>query len=516
MLFGTARHRAAPVLLVLLAFVSGCVQLEPRPELPDQFASPLAQTSELDELIAPAEDRHAGQSAFRLLPDGLEAFAVRSRSALLAGRSLDVQTYIWHADLTGMFLAHRILEAADRGVRVRLLLDDMDARAKNIHFAALHAHPNIEVRMFNPFASRDGIFGFIGEGLGNFNRINRRMHNKSWIADNRLALVGGRNLGDEYFGASEDVNFVDLDFVMVGPIVRDVSASFDKYWNSPIAYPMDVLDPESVRPEALPPLRDALADAARDAAAGRYGDDLREDQAVQALMNNRLPMEWSASYGFVSDDPMKAAAKKASPESSNVLKVVAPTLRAAERGASVISPYFVPGEEGTQFLVDIARDSRIRVLTNSLVANDVAAVHGGYSRSRKALLEGGVALFEMKPVGNKEVPSSLRGSTGASLHTKALAVDGEVLFVGSYNLDPRSTSLNCEQGIKVENPALAAQLEGLFERQTSGTYAWAVSLEDGDLRWTDGTWTYEKDPEASAGRRFQAWLARVLHVDSQL
>jgi len=511
-----ADRRSSILFVLVLAVVSGCAQLEPRPELPDQFASPIAQTSELDELIAPAEDRRAGQSAFRLLPDGLEAFTVRSRSALLAGRSLDVQTYIWHADLTGLFLAHRILEAADRGVRVRLLLDDMDARAKNIQFAALHAHPNIEVRMFNPFASRDGIFGFIGEGLGNFNRINRRMHNKSWIADNRIALVGGRNLGDEYFGASEDVNFVDLDFVMVGPIVRDISASFDKYWNSPIAYPMDVLDPESVGTDALDTLREALAEAAREAAAGRYGDDLRKDQAVQALMNNRLPMEWSASYGFVSDDPMKAAAKKASLDSSNVLKVVAPTLQAARQEASVISPYFVPGEEGTAFLVDIAADRDVRVLTNSLVANDVAAVHGGYSRSRDALLEGGVTLFEMKPVGNRQVPLSLRGSTGASLHTKALSVDGEVLFVGSYNLDPRSTSLNCEQGVKVENTVLATQLEGLFSRQTSGTYAWEVTLEDGDLHWSDGTETFDKDPQASSGRRFQAWLARVLHIDSQL
>jgi putative cardiolipin synthase len=511
--FSRLRISAAFFILVL----SGCVQLEPRPELPPQRASAPASATELDQLIAGAEARHPGKSAFRLVGDGPQAFAIRARSALLAGRSIDVQTYIWHDDLTGLFLAHRILEAADRGVRVRLLVDDMDARAKNVGFAVLHAHPNIQVRMFNPFASRDGAFSFIAEGLGSFNRVNRRMHNKSWIADNRLAVVGGRNLGDEYFGASEDVNFVDLDFAMAGPVVRDVSASFDRFWNSPVAYPMDVLDPEAVDEADLEALRKQLADAAEDARNSRYGDEQMENTAVQKLVDGDWPMEWVEDYAFVSDFPDKAWAEDASPESSNVLKAIAPPMQAAREELTVISPYFVPGDEGTRFLVDIAKERRVRVLTNSLVANDVAAVHGGYSRWREALLVGGVRLYEMKPVGNRDVPYTLRGSSGASLHTKALSVDGERLFVGSYNLDPRSTSLNCEQGVLVASDTLARQFEGFFDRQSEGTYSWAVTLdEDGDLSWSDGQATFDKDPEASAGRRFQAWLARVFRIDSQL
>ena len=255
-----------------------------RPDLPEDSAPSPGEGTELDGLIAGPEEGHAGQSGFRLVGRGPEAFAVRARSALLAGRSLDVQTYIWHADLTGMYMAHRVLEAADRGVRVRLLVDDMDARAKNAGFAGLDAHPRIAVRMFNPFLSRRGKVSQVAEMVGSFNRINHRMHNKTWIADNRIAVVGGRNLGDEYFEASEDVNFVDLDFALVGPIVRDASASFDRYWNARTTWPMKVLDPDAVSDEALARVRALLADHAVEAEKSRYAQELRGDDAVKRLV----------------------------------------------------------------------------------------------------------------------------------------------------------------------------------------------------------------------------------------
>ena len=232
---------------VLAGVAGGCAQLPPRPAGLEGAAIALAEGGALDQHISPAEARHPGQSGFRLVKEGTEAFVVRMQSARLAARSLDVQTYIWHADMTGIYLAGVLLESADRGVRVRLLLDDLDARAKNDGFAALAAHPNIEVRMFNPWVTRKGTLAKAGEGALNFERINRRMHNKSWIADNRIAVVGGRNVGDEYFGAAEEMNFVDLDFAMIGPVVRDASASFDRFWNSPSAYPMETLDPEQVK-----------------------------------------------------------------------------------------------------------------------------------------------------------------------------------------------------------------------------------------------------------------------------
>jgi len=471
----------------------------------------------LDELIAGAEAARPGQSGFRLMREGPESFVIRSRSAALAARSLDVQTYIWHADLTGNYLAYQALAAADRGVKVRLLVDDMDARAKHYEFAALDAHPNIDVRMFNPFRSRAGSLGFAVEALGSFGRINRRMHNKTWIADNRLAVVGGRNLGDEYFGASDEVNFVDLDFAMVGPIVRDASASFDRYWNSAPAYPVAMLAPQDVSAAALDALRARVAPFLAKAESSRYADELRRDDAVHRLVTQRLPMHWTESFVFVADDPLKVHGKQGGLAGSEVLARIWPGLEAARHRIIAISPYFVPGEAGTKVLVErAAAGADVRILTNSLAANDVALVYGGYTEWRKPLLAGGVKLRELKPLPGSAVKASLFGSSGASLHTKALAVDGSKLFVGSYNLDPRSASLNCEQGIFVESPAVAAELEQLFAHEASGARAWEVTLDGGKVRWSDGEQRFDSAPMASFGRRFQAWVARVLPLGSQL
>lgn len=511
-------HRLSKLLagLAVLA-LAGCASLEPRPELPVQSALPPGDVTTLDRVVGAAEAAHPGQSGFRLVREGPEAFAIRSRTAQAAGRSLDVQTYIWHADATGGYLAARLLEAADRGVRVRLLVDDWDARARNYGFAALHAHPNIEVRMFNPFSSRTGSLSLAFEALGSAKRINRRMHNKTWIADNRIAVVGGRNLGDEYFGASEEVNFVDLDFAMAGPIVRDASASFDRYWNSPVAYPMDVLAPDAVSEGALDKLRAQIVAGMADADKTRFADELRSSDAVQRLVAGDWPMHWTSRYRFVSDDPLKVLGRGEGLAGSEVLELLVPVIESSQREVSVISPYFVPGEAGTEFFVRVDQaGSAVRILTNSLAANDVAMVYGGYSEWREPLLEGGVELWELKPTPGSEVKSSLFGSSGASLHTKALEVDGRIAFVGSYNLDPRSTSLNCEQGIFVESPEIAAQLEEIFRKDSAGDIAWAVTLVDGELRWSDGTQTWDSAPDASASRRFQAWLARVLPVSSQL
>jgi putative cardiolipin synthase len=416
-----------------------------------------------------------------------------------------------------MYLAQQLIEAADRGVRVRLLVDDMDARAKNAGFAALAAHSNIDVRLFNPFASRTGMLGLIGEGLTNFGRVNRRMHNKSWIADNRVALVGGRNIGDEYYGASDEVNFVDLDFAMIGPVVRDASASFDKYWNSALAYPIESLDAASVNVSELDRLRAVLRSHARDAENSRYASDLRAGDAVTRLVAGDWPAQWASKYAFVSDDPLKVTMTAQNAQRTHVGAALLPVVKAAQTDITIISPYFVPGDMITEVMVTAAgAGKRVRVLTNSLVASDVAAVHGGYSRHRKPLLAGGVNLFELKPQTAAKVDSSLFGSSGASLHTKALAVDKRTLFVGSYNLDPRSTWLNCEQGVLVENTVLAAQLEAIFATQTSGQRAWQVTLKDGDLAWTDGNENFDSDPKASAGKRFTAWLTRVLGLEALL
>ena len=511
----TRRFLAAISAVLVLAYFASCAQLDARPQLPEEAALAIADDAPLDRATGAVEASHPDESAFRLVVEGTEAFVVRVQTARMAKRSIDVQSYIWHADLTGMYFANELLLAADRGVKVRVLLDDVDARKNNDAIAALSAHPNVQIRTFNPFASRRGTLSLVAEALHSFSRVNRRMHNKSWIADNRIAVVGGRNIGDEYFSASEEVNFLDLDFAMVGPVVRQASQSFDEYWNSPAAYPMEVLDPDKVSTEALNELRPRLAARAAQAENSSYVQALRSNDAIKRMLEGDWPMHWSPKYQFVADDPAKVQARDA--KRSQVSAALVPMAEAVQSRLSIISPYFVPGEQGTVVLTSAARNERsVRVLTNSLVANDVAAVHGGYSRYRKPLLEAGVQIWELKPLTGGAAGSSFFGSSGASLHTKALAVDGRSLFVGSYNLDPRSAWLNCEQGVLVENDALALQLEQIFQKQTDGEHAWHVTLADGKLSWSDGQEDLSKEPEASVGRRFQAWFARTFRLDAQL
>jgi putative cardiolipin synthase len=497
--------------------LAACAGVSPRPELPEVAAIAASGGTELDRLIEPAEQRHPGKSAFHLVREGTEAFVLRERTARLAGRSLDVQTYIWHEDLTGSFLAFRLLEAADRGVQVRVLVDDMDARRNSYALEGLDAHPDIEVRLFNPFRSRSGKVSFVLEFAGNFGRANRRMHNKSWIADNRIAIVGGRNLGDEYFGASDAINFVDLDFAMIGPVVREASAAFDRYWNSAAAYPVSMLVPETGQPAALEALRARIEPFVAEAKASRYAGVLANDGALAQLVAGPVPLEWTSNARFVADDPEKVLGKGGGPAGSQVLALLRPAVDGAQRDLTVISPYFVPGKLGTEKLVErAAAGASVRILTNSLAASDVAAVYGGYAKGRKPLLKGGVQLWELKPVPGSSENRSLFGSSGASLHTKALVIDDAITFVGSYNIDPRSAALNTEQGVFVESKAIASQVAAIFAAQTTGERAWSVSIKDNRIQWSDGWETLDQTPEASAWDKFQAWLAGVLPVGSQL
>jgi len=503
--------RLAPLLFVVLC---ACSALPDKGSVAGENALAVGDGTALDRIVGEAEDANPGRSGFRLVGEGPEALAVRLHTAELAERSIDVQTYIWNADLTGLFLVHTLIAAADRGVRVRLLLDDLDARANNYALAALDQHPNVSVRLFNPVVSRQGALPLVGEWITHGRRLNRRMHNKMWIVDNRIAIGGGRNLGNEYFGASDEANFVDLDLAMVGPVVRKVSVSFDKYWNAGAAYPVALLNAGSINADALQDLREHLVETSTDARSSEYASALRGDNAVQRLIQGDWSLEWTDDYRFVSDDPDKVF-RDPSPGVSNVLAALVPALDAAEDSIRIVSPYFVPGPGGTDYLVGHGgRIADVRILTNSLAANDVVAVHGGYSKYRADLLRGGVQLWELKPVPG--VDASWFGSSGASLHTKALSMDGNRLFVGSYNLDPRSTSLNCEQGVLVRSEILTAEFEKLFAAQASGDRAWKVTLDEGGLRWSDGSEQFERDPEASAGKRFMAWLTRLLPVEPQL
>ena len=523
--FRPARLVVRLLLLAVLPWLTHCATAPSMHGVEPSHALPPVDSGALDAAVLRSLGDAPGRSTLRLVDQNPLAFGYRAATAVAAQRSIDVQYYIWHADLTGRLLASELLRAAERGVRVRVLVDDIDARAKHELFQVADLHPNIEVRIFNPFYSRSGMVGWVSEWLTRGRRLNRRMHNKAWIVDNRVAIVGGRNIGDEYFGASEHSNFSDLDVVLAGPIVADVSASFDDYWNNGNAVPVSRLDGDPPAPGSLERLIEDAREYRQQAGDTEYVVALRDEAKRAELLAKQPPPLEANAVRLLVDDPAKVGGETSGLEASNVLAALAERMGAAEDELLIVSPYFVPRSSGRQSLVDgAARGVRIAVLTNSLAATDVAAVHTGYARERRELLRGGIELFEMKRrTGDEEERKriSVTGSSGASLHTKAMIIDRRWVFVGSMNLDPRSAFLNTEMGVLVDSPAMAEQVRGQFERATGPELSYRVVLEEGEgLVWYDRVQgedrRLEREPDASALRRLGVTLLRLVPIDSQL
>jgi cardiolipin synthase C len=502
-----------------LTIAAGVARMPDRPSLTHSNALPASQHGRLDTQVSAQLAAHAGQAGFHLIADGVEAFALRAASARSAERSLDVQYYIWEDDSTGRLLVRELVQAADRGVRVRLLLDDLHARAHDFALTAMDAHPNIEVRIYNPFASRRGWAGKLVEALTAYARLNHRMHNKVWIADNRVALSGGRNVGDEYFAAAARMNFVDLDLATIGAPVAAMSADFDTYWNSRAVWPIATLSPERVDRAHFAQLRQTVEAAARRAKGTPYARELETGDTRERIARSLETLHWTSRWQAWSDDPMKALVDDAPLSRSAVLRGLMQALERTRTSLTLISGYFVPGEEGTRMLQAAAgRGVAIRALTNSLAANDVAAVHGGYAKYREPLLASGIALWELKPDPVRSASQGRSwGSSGASLHTKAAVLDRQRVFIGSFNLDPRSIALNCEQGLMVDHPALSHEVEAIFARVTEPARAYRVRRgPNGELTWSDERRTFDSEPEASWLDRCVATVMSWLPVESQL
>ena len=463
---------------------------------------------------------HPAQSAARLLPDGLEAFAVRTHSMRLAQRSLDVQTYIWHDDATGRYIVRELVRAADRGVHVRVLLDDMDARPRDVTLATLDRHPRIDVRMFNPFRTRSGILRTLAELSQRGSRLNHRMHNKAWIMDAQLAVVGGRNIGDEYFASSAELNFIDLDVLLLGPAVAQAQHEFERYWNSPLAKRVSRLAKYKRAILNTRRLRASLEASARQAASERFGAAVAAQDSLQAIVDPGFI--WSTNVRVIADDPQKALGREGR-RSSKVLDSMIAEIEATTRRLQMVSPYFVPGIGATVTLRSLARQgTEVAILTNSLSATDVAAVHSGYARYRLPLLEAGVRLYEMKlsPVFEDGHTRFRLGSSRGSLHTKAVVLDGERVFVGSFNIDPRSSNLNCEMGVWIRSRALASELEESFASGIDPLRAYSLVAENSRLTWIeqlDGVEVrHTHEPHAGLWRRFITRLLERLPIESQL
>ncbi|MDO9713939.1 phospholipase D family protein [Paracraurococcus lichenis] len=460
-----------------------------------------------------------------MVADGREAFALRAAAAQAACRSLDLQYYAWHSDLTGRLLAREALSAADRGVQVRMLLDDVFALGRERTLAALDTHPRVEVRLFNGTRwRRFGRLGFALELLLGGWHLNRRMHNKAWIADGQLAIVGGRNVGDEYFDAAETFNFRDLDLVVVGATAGAVASAFERYWSSSLTRRAGELSAACDAEGGLPALRNILEAAASEPAAGAFLAACPDGASLSRHLGRRLVPVATGAMRVVTDPPEKArrglGARRRARAAGGLGPEVAEALRGSQHEALLISPYFVPGKAGLDLLLSLVhRGVRVSVVTNSLAATDVVAVHGGYARYRRRLLEAGVEIFELKPSGAE--PASMFGSRGASLHTKALAVDDGLVCVGSFNFDPRSAALNTEMGIFADHPALARALRAEHVRLADPVRSWRVTLERGRLAWIDcdvqgRRRALSDEPGASLQRRLLAGLVRMLPIEEQL
>lgn len=485
----------------------------------DEMSDRSAHEDTFTAVIAKLVRAHAGRSGVRLVSDGLDAFVLRVQSARAAQRTLDVQTYIWRDDSTGRFIANELLLAADRGVQVRVLLDDMDARPRDLALEALDAHPSIEVRMFNPFRTRSGALRTLAELLQRGRRLNHRMHNKSWISDAALAICGGRNLGDEYFSSAQAINFIDLDLLMLGPAVEACVVEFEAYWRCELSVPIAKLRKYSHRKLTLDRLRMRLSGVRDDTKSAAFASELADSRPSTWL---RPDFVWSRNVRVVADDPSKALGAGA--PASHVLNSIADEVRAASREVLLISPYFVPGIGGTAALRSLAQQgAEVSVLTNSLAATDVAIVHSGYAKYRVPLLEAGVRLFELKAtLVFQDARARLRlGSSRASLHTKAAVIDGDRVFVGSFNIDPRSADLNCEMGVWVRSQKLAAELANSFRRGCDPQRSYRLSLSSKDaLHWTESengaSVQHDREPGASWLRRALVSVLELLPIESQL
>ncbi len=471
----------------------------------------------LAKTVQPAVAAHPGLSGARLLKSGEDAFASRLVLADAAERSLDVQYYIWKDDLTGKVLTQRLLRAADRGVRVRVLFDDIGSKPSDQNLLALDSHPNLEVRLFNPVVQRSPkLLGMMLE----FGRINRRMHNKSFTADGQVSILGGRNIGDEYFAADEVMNFSDLDVAMIGPAVKEVSKAFDLYWNNQSAIGITDLARGSDPEKDLAAMRTELAAHEVVAKNSPYANQLRGSM-FDGQLKSQLPYHWGSAR-IVYDDPDKVATSARDPRTHMAPALRAEAMRSKEE-LFMVSPYFVPGKEGVANLAALReRGPRVVVITNSLASTDSAAVHGGYKGYRKPLLRAGIELYELKPtpgVHSVRHGWSTAASLDTSLHSKTYSIDRRTLFVGSYNLDPRSKRLNTEIGALLDCPELASYLPETVDPALA-TETYRLELDGRRLVWVtqeDGKEVrYDHEPATSFWQRFNAEILSWLPIEGLL
>lgn len=505
---------------VLLLILSSCQSIPKDFVAPASYAYTDTDKTLWGGFLSKTIKNNPGKSGFVPLQEGPDAYLARLMSIRKAEKSIDAQYYIWHDDLVGKMLMHEILKAADRGVRVRLLMDDLNIGQYQEELLVLDSHPMIEVRMFNPFAHRYTRL----LDVFRFGQLNRRMHNKALIADNQVAIIGGRNIGNEYFTASEEQNFGDFDVWCFGPVVQESSRSFDLYWNNRLSVPITVLNKRVVAENDLVNMRNSLKEASKELHESVYAKDLQDSNLETQIHSQRLQTFWGKAKVFA-DSPDKISDDSAANRNPLLSQMTALPMK-SEKEIFIVSPYFIPGKKGVEYFAKkVKAGIKVTVFTNSLASNDVSLVFSGYKKYRKDLLKAGVELYEMKPLVSAQLrkKSQVIGSSGArlGLHGKVYIFDRRVMFVGSMNLDPRSVELNSELGILFESPELASKYVGEMIDELP-EIAYRVTMTDkGKLHWTTeddegNVVTLDKEPETSFWKSFKSAFLYIFVPESMM
>jgi len=517
------RNGCAAILLFIIFVIGGCATLPTDFKRIESLAYSGTANTKFGREVSQLAAMHPGKSGFHLLSNGLDAFVARVVLIHAAERSIDVQYYLYHDDLVGRLFTDQLLKAADRGVRVRLLVDDMGMAGRDFGAAVMDSHPNMEVRIFNPFSRKTGRLSQFITRMGS---VTRRMHNKSFIVDNQMAILGGRNIGNEYFDADSDLAFADLDVLTLGPVVNKVSTAFDSYWNNDLAYPATVLKGKPPTLKKINQFKKNLDDFITDQKDSPYLLALGNSDLAKIIREDHVLYAWGKGH-LIYDQPEKIL-HKTSETQFNLFPQLVPFLDGVKKELIIFSPYFVPGKAGTAFLIHLVnRGVKVRILTNSLVSNDVAIVHSGYSKYRKPLLRGGVELYEMNKKlteQQRKKQKGIQGSSKASLHAKSFVFDRSQVFIGSLNLDPRAVVHNTEIGVILESKEIAEDMGTYFDQNIEQA---AFRLElvkskngNGNILWHGQVKGKKKifnvDPYTGFWQRLGNNLMGLLPIESQL
>ena len=511
------------VIAAAVLLIGGCARLPDNSGRSTSFAVQPVEDSPIYQETLKVLGADSEENGYLLLGDGLDAFVARAVLAKLAVQSIDAQYYLLHDDVVGRLFIDQLLKAADRGVRVRLLVDDMDMDGRDMSSAVLDSHPNIEVRLFNPFGRNTGrLFQYVS----GFNTLTRRSHNKSFTVDSIATIVGGRNIGDEYFVADPAFAFLDLDVLAVGPAALQVSGSFDLYWNHELSYPISMFVDTLPTSEQIEDKRRAFKDYIEQQRHTVYFKHLSESNLARSIKGYRVELNKGKGRGeVVWDHPDKLLSY--GDKSSLMLADLMPYLEGAEQELVVISPYFIPGKSGVEFFRRLRdRGVRVVIFTNSLSSTDVSVVHAGYAKYRYELLKMGVELYEL----NRDLSGDQSNKrwefyqSKASLHAKCFVIDRSLTFIGSLNLDPRSVIQNTEIGMVIESELIADKIASFIDNEIVGL-AFKLELEPGyegrnHIVWhgmVDGQRrTLRVEPYTGFWQRFTVGLMRLLPIESQL